>query len=137
MRDADAKANVVPPPMPRFGQGTDGLAHFERHQHSLERRVLDWHWIIEDHHHPVTGVAFERAAVLNDLLANRRMIFAEQRDYIFRVGAFGEAAQVAEQRGDFAARAFKLLLGPDATIRSATCGGRKRRSLLMRSISPT
>src|SRR5215831_17968784 len=26
---------------------------------------------------------------------------------------------------------------PDATIRSATCGGRKRRSLLIRSISPT
>jgi hypothetical protein len=29
------------------------------------------------------------------------------------------------------------LLLPDATIRSATCGGRKRRSLPMRSISPT
>ena len=39
-----------PEPTPRFGQGADGLAHFQGHEHSLERRVLDWHRIVEDHH---------------------------------------------------------------------------------------
>ena len=43
------------------------------------------------------------------------MIVAQQRHHVFRVRAFGEAgeaAQVAEQRGDLPAVAFKLLLGP-------------------------
>jgi len=35
VRYADAKANVVPPPTPRFGQCPDGVAHFEGHQHCL------------------------------------------------------------------------------------------------------
>ena len=126
--------------MPRLGQGSDCVAHFEGHEHGLERWVLDWNWIVEDHHYAVTSIAFERAAVLDDLLANGCVVFAEQRDYVFRVGAFseaGEPAQITEERGYFAAMAFQLLLCPDATIRSATCGGKKRRSLPMRSISPT
>jgi hypothetical protein len=50
VRNADAKTDFVAPPTPRFGQGADGLAHFQGHEHSLERRVLDWHRIVEDHH---------------------------------------------------------------------------------------
>src|SRR5262249_56737032 len=57
MRNADAEANVVPPPMPPLRQGSDSLTHFEGHQDRLERGVLDWHRIVEDHHHAVTGIA--------------------------------------------------------------------------------
>jgi hypothetical protein len=39
-------------------------------------RVLDWHWIIEDHHHTVASVSFERAVVLYDDFADGRMVVA-------------------------------------------------------------
>ena len=78
VRDADAEANVVPQATPRFGQGSDGVTHFKRHEHGLERRVLYWHRIVEDHHHAVTSVAFERAVVLDDDFADGRMVVAQQ-----------------------------------------------------------
>jgi hypothetical protein len=40
--------------------------HFKRHEHSLERRVLDWDRIVEDYHDAVTRISFKRAAVLDD-----------------------------------------------------------------------
>ena len=91
VRYADAEANVVPPPTPRFRQGSDCVTHFKRHEHGLERRVLYRHRIIEDHHHAVTGVPFERAVVLDDDFADGRMVVAQQSHHVFRVGAFGEA----------------------------------------------
>src|SRR5262249_36743352 len=51
--------------MPRLGQGSDGIAHFEGHQHRLERWVLDWHRIVEYDHHAVASVTVERTAVLS------------------------------------------------------------------------
>ena len=63
VRNPDAEPNVVPQATPRFGQGSDSVTHFKRHEHSLKRRALYWHWIIKDHHHAVTGIAFERAAI--------------------------------------------------------------------------
>jgi hypothetical protein len=53
VRNTDAETNVVAPSTPRLGQSTDCVTHFKRHQHSLERRVLDWHRIIEHDHHTV------------------------------------------------------------------------------------
>ena len=96
-------------------QRSDGVTHFKRHEHRLERRVLDWHRIVEDHHHAVTGVAFERAVVLDDDFADGRMVVAQQGHHVFRVGAFGEAgepAQVTEERGNLPSMAFELLLAP-------------------------
>ena len=78
-----------------------------------ERRVGHRHRIVEDHHHAVAGEALQRAAVLDDDLADRRVVLAQQRHHVFRVrglGEPGEAAQVAEQRRDLAAMAFELLL---------------------------
>ena len=115
VRDADAEANVMPKPTPFVRQRSDGVAHFKRHEHRLERRVLYWHWIIEDHHHAVTSIAFERAVVLDDDFADGRVVVAQQGHHVFRVGAFsepGEAAQVAEERGNLSAMAFQLLLAP-------------------------
>ena len=57
---------------------------------SLQRRVLHWHRIIENHHHAVTGIAFERPAILDDLLANGSVVFAQQRYYVLRISAFGK-----------------------------------------------
>src|SRR6516164_2875895 len=113
MRNADAEANLVSPPTPRFRQGSDGVAHFEGHKHRLQRRVLDWHRIVEHNHHAVTGIAFERSAILDDLLANCSVVFAQQRYYVLRVSAFSETsepAQITEERGYFSAMAFELFL---------------------------
>src|SRR5579863_177065 len=111
--DADADADLVAQPPTLLRQRSDDVTHFERHQHRLERRLLDRHWVIEHHHHPVAGVTLERAAVLDDDFADGGMIVAQQRHHVFRVRAFGEAgeaAQVAEQRGNLPAVAFELLL---------------------------
>ena len=140
MRDTDAEANVVSPTTPRFGQGSDCVTHFKRHEHRLKRRVLHRHRIIEDHHHAVTSVAFERAVVLDDDFADCRMIVAQQGHHVFRVGALGEAgepAQVTEQRGNLPSMAFELPLAPRRNDQIGYLRGKKRRSLLMRSISPT
>ena len=98
-----------------FRQGSDCVTHFERHEHSLKRRVLDRHWIIEDHHHAVASVAFKRAVVFDDDFADSRMIVAQQGHHVFSVRAFGEPsepAQVAEERSYLSTMAFELLLAP-------------------------
>jgi hypothetical protein len=115
MRDTDPETNVVPEPTPLVGQTTDSISHFERHHHCLKRRVLHRDWIVEDHHHTVTGVAFERAAVFDDFLTNGRVVFAQQRYDVFRIGALsepGEPAQIAKERGYLSSMAFQLLLAP-------------------------
>ena len=66
VRYANTEANVVSQATPRFGQRSNGVTHFKRHEHRLKRRVLYWHWIIKDHHHAVPGVPFERAVVLDE-----------------------------------------------------------------------
>jgi hypothetical protein len=64
--------------------------HFERHLHGLECRVLNRHWIVEDHHDAVTRIALQGAAVFDDDLANSCVIVAQQRHHVFRVRDFGE-----------------------------------------------
>src|SRR6185312_6754576 len=86
MRHAIAEANLVPQATPRFRQGSDCVTYLKRHEHSLERRVLDWHRIVEDDHHAVTGVSFERAVVFDDDFADGRMVVAQQGHHVFRVG---------------------------------------------------
>src|SRR4029077_1571467 len=111
VRNPDAETNVMPPPTPRFRQGSDCVTHLKRHEHSLERRVFYWHRIVEDHHYAVASVSFERAVVLDDDFADGRMIVAQQSHHVSRVGALseaGEAAKVAEERGYLPAMAFKL-----------------------------
>ena len=81
----------------------------------MQRRIVDRHRIVEYHHHAVAGIALQRAAVLDDDFADRRVIVAQQRHHVFRVrtlGEPGEAAQVTEQRGNLPAMAFKLLFAP-------------------------
>jgi hypothetical protein len=85
-------------------------------------------------------VSFERAAVLDNLLANCSVVYAQQRYYVLRVGTFGDP--VTPRRSQKSAVISRRWLSscfsaPDATIMSATCGGRKRRNLLIRSISST
>jgi hypothetical protein len=84
--NADAETNVVAPLTLLLGQRSDCVTHFERHEYGLERRVLYWNRIIEDHHHAIASVPFERAAVLDHYLANCRMIIAQQSHHVFWVG---------------------------------------------------
>jgi len=67
--NADAETNVVPPPMPGL-KCSNSATHFEGHQYSLQRGVFDGNRIIKHDHHAVASVTFERAAVLNDGLAD-------------------------------------------------------------------
>jgi hypothetical protein len=88
VRNPDAKANFVPEAAPGLRQSSEGVTHFKRHEYSLKRRVLDWHWVVEHYHHAVTSVTFERAVVLDYDFADGRMIVAQQGHHVFRVGAF-------------------------------------------------
>src|SRR5262249_46339424 len=113
VRYADAEADLVPEAAPGCRQRSEGLAQFKSHEHRLKRGVLYWNWIIEDHHHAVTGITLKRAVVFGDDFADGRMVVAQQRHYVFGVGAFGEpgeAAQVTEERGNLSTMAFELLL---------------------------
>ena len=115
VRYADAEANVVSPPTPRFGQRSDSVAHFERHEHGLERRVLYRHWVVEDDHHAVASVTLKCSAILDDARSDCLMVLTQDRHHIFGVRTFGEAseaAQVTEERGYLAAMALQLLLAP-------------------------
>ena len=49
--------------------------------------VFYWNWIVEDHHHAVTGIAFEGAAILDDEFADGRMVVSQKRHYVFGVGS--------------------------------------------------
>src|ERR1700719_133058 len=46
------------------------------HEHSLERWVLHRHRIVEHYHHAVISIRFERTVVLDDDLADGRMVVA-------------------------------------------------------------
>jgi Domain of unknown function (DUF1330) len=66
VRYTDPETNLVSPPTPRVGQRPDSVAHFKGHQNGLQRWVLNWHWIVKHNHHPVTGIAFQGTAVLDN-----------------------------------------------------------------------
>ena len=71
------------------------------------------HRVVEEHHDAVAGETLERALVLEDQPAHRRVVFAEHAHHFFRVGRFGErgeAAQVEEHDGDFAAVALQRIV---------------------------
>ena len=102
-----------PQPAPLLRQGSDRLTRFERHLHGPERRVVYGHRVVEDHHHAIASITFKRPAIFDDDFANGRVVVAQQSHYVFRVRAFSkpsEAAQVAEERSNLPAVAFKLFL---------------------------
>jgi hypothetical protein len=55
VRYANAEADLVAQPTLLLGQRSNNVAHFERHQHRLERRLLDWHGIVE--HNPQLDIS--------------------------------------------------------------------------------
>ena len=57
------------------------------------------HRVVEEDHHAVAGEVLERAAVLDDQRAHRRVVLAQDAEHLLglgRVAERGEAAQVAE-----------------------------------------
>ena len=77
VRNSNAEANVVAQPTPLLNQRLLWPLHINRHQNSLEGGVIYWNWVIEHHHHPVTSIAFKRAAILVYDLTNHRMVFTQ------------------------------------------------------------
>src|ERR1700733_4773781 len=75
VRNADAKTKVVAQSAPFFNQRSDRHAHIKRHLYGLQRRVRHRNGIVENHHHAVTGKPFKCAAVFDEDLADRRMVF--------------------------------------------------------------
>jgi hypothetical protein len=93
MRYADTEAKVVSPTTPPLCQRSNCLTHLKGHEHRLKRRVLNRHWIVEDHHHAVASVAFEGAVVFDDDFADGGMVVAQQSHHVFGVGAFCEPSE--------------------------------------------
>ena len=85
MGDADPEAEVMTEVAPFSNQPADCRPHIDRHQDGLQRWVLDGNRIIEDDHHAVASKSLKRAALLNDDLADGRMIVAQERHHVFRV----------------------------------------------------
>ena len=104
-----------PEPTPLLRQRPDGVTHFERHQHGLERGVINRNGIIEDDHHAVARVTLKCSAILDNALTDGRVIIAQKRHNVLGVCTFGKAsetAQIAEERRNLPAMAFELFLGP-------------------------
>src|SRR5262249_3809263 len=77
VRNANAEANVMPKLAPLLNQHTYSRSHFNRHQYGLEGGVIYGNGVIEHDHHPVTSVAFKRAAILVYDVTNRSMVFTQ------------------------------------------------------------
>src|SRR5262249_62274494 len=103
VRYANTKAKVVTEQPPFLDHCSNSGAHIKRHHNGLERRVFHRDWIVEDHHHAIASKSFKRA-LFDDDLTDCRMIVAQERHHIFWIRTLREtceAAQIAEQRGDF------------------------------------
>ena len=77
MGNPNAEANVVAKFTPLLNHISYSPSHINRHQYGLEGGVIYRNWVIEHHHHPVTSIAFKRAAILVYDLTNRRMVFTQ------------------------------------------------------------
>ena len=72
VRNPNAEANVVTKFAPLPDQLPDGRSHINHHQYGLEGGVIYRNWIVEYDHHPVTSIAFKRAAILDRKTASQR-----------------------------------------------------------------
>src|SRR5215475_7179854 len=77
VRNPNAEANVVTKFTPLLNQHSYSRSHLNRHPHGLEGGVIYRNWVIEHHHHPITSIAFKRAAIRVYDLTNRRMVFTQ------------------------------------------------------------
>ena len=64
MRDTDAEAELMSKSTPFLNQRSNRRPHIKRRLHRLQCGIRDRNGVIEENHHPVPGVMFERAAIL-------------------------------------------------------------------------
>src|SRR5262249_26355713 len=86
--DADAEADR------RIGQGADGTRDVEGGEAAVERvaRILERG--VPERHHAVADIFVDRAVVIEDGPARRRVDGPDERDDAFRRARFGEAGEV-------------------------------------------
>jgi len=73
--------------------------------HGRPRRLIELHRIVEEHQHPVAGELRDRAVVFEDHRPGCMVKLSKDIHHFFGLCQFGEgreAAQVAEEHGDFA-----------------------------------
>src|SRR5438132_3485019 len=71
--DPDAEPEVVATLLPAGLQLGELLLHRERHARRAKLRIGDRHRVVEEDHHPVAREVLERALVMEDELAHRRV----------------------------------------------------------------
>ena len=110
MRNADSEPELMAMLAPLGGKLSDLLAHLNRETDSACVGILARQRIIEQDHERVAGETLQRSLMLVDEPANRRMILAQDRHDLFRLGRLGkcrEPAKIAEQHGNRTAMAFQ------------------------------
>src|SRR2546428_5746277 len=89
-RGPEPRAELVPPPAPPASQLPKAFAHRDRASNGLSFESGRRHRIVEKDHDAVAGQMLERAAVLRDHLAHRRLILAEYAENFLRLGCLGK-----------------------------------------------
>lgn len=67
--------------------------------------IGDRRGVVEGGHQPITCEQLDRAAIVDDELADHAVVFAQDTQHLFRLGTLrerGEAPKVGEERGDLA-----------------------------------
>src|SRR5690349_3846309 len=97
LRDADAEAEIVAAALfPVLGDRMEGIHHRERTAHSVLRRPLDRHGVVEEHHDRVAREAFERALMLEYEASERGVIGAQKFHHFLGLRAVGEGGEAAQ-----------------------------------------
>ena len=106
MSDANAEAEFEAAALPSWGEVTHRLPHRYCHPDCPRRWVGAGYGGIEQHHEPVTDEPLQRALETVDKRPQGGMVFVEHAHHLLgpsALGKRGEAAQVAEDKGDLAA----------------------------------
>src|SRR5690242_4172877 len=113
LRYTDAEAQLVAALGPVLRHAADAFAHRKRHPHCALGGVRNGQRIVEEDRHAVAGEVLERSLVLEHDVAGHAVILAEHAHHVLGLGDLGkrgEAAQIEEHHGDFAAMTLQRVV---------------------------
>src|SRR5712692_2135865 len=112
-RDPDAEVELMAALPPCRAQLADPGTHLDRHTDGALGGVGAGKGVVEEDHHSIPGEMLDRSLVAKDQLAHSGVELLENSHHLFRLsrlGERGEAAQVAENDGDFLPVVLQKLL---------------------------